>query len=180
MERDYEVGLRNQMRCECWGGFNWLAGCAIAAALVLIVLFVSVFAVSRVVKKGFEEGKKQLVVEFAVRYTEWNEKKLIPETAALAFEEIANVTQRDDVSFWTVLLCLVASENVLEDGSVSEAETESLNDLAAFVKPNPGAGLSDFTAFLQTHPDFKGVFESSRGEYDSSGGNQTDPDPATR
>ncbi|MBI5094259.1 MAG: hypothetical protein HZB26_17695 [Candidatus Hydrogenedentes bacterium] len=97
---------------------------------------------------------------FDRNYTKWNDEKKIPDAQAAVFSDLHEVSQREDASFWVVMLCFGTANTVLEDGKVTDDEAKSMKDVADFVKEKPGAGLVEFGNFFQSHPDIEKAFKS--------------------
>ena len=137
------------------GKKTWIKACGIGCVVLLVLGIAGVFGVVLLVKKGMGKGAEMVAAELRESYPKAKENGKVPEEHIPLFDEIVEIATREDASLWVTMTGASAVLTSVEDGEVDEEEIELATAIRDFIKANPSAGLREFSAFAEKHPELQ-------------------------
>jgi hypothetical protein len=140
-------------------GCNWFLACGVGCFIALLALIAVGIALVYLVRHGMRSGADFMAGELRTEYAKLKDQGKIPEEHAALFDELVEISSRDDASLWTVILCSSVVTEAFSDGNVDAQETAGAQAIADFVREDPSMGIMAFAQFYQEHPELEGIFE---------------------
>jgi hypothetical protein len=146
------------------GGSNttkWvLIGCGSGCAVVILIVVILGVAGGFAAKKGMDKVKGGMVSGLQSSYDDLKADGQVPAEYTAQFDELVQISQQPNTSFWCVMFATGIVSDTLSDGTVDESEAPMIDAVLGFVRDNPDAGIIEFSQFVEKHPELQKTFQN--------------------
>jgi predicted negative regulator of RcsB-dependent stress response len=146
------------------GKKTWIKACGIGCLVLVVLGIAGAIGVYLLAQKAMEAGAEAVAMQLEESYGTAKENGKVPEEHVALFDEIVEIATRDGASLWVAMTGTSAVLTALEDGEVDEEEVEMATAIRDFIKANPNAGLKEFTAFAEEHPELQERLQSIQSQ----------------
>jgi len=137
------------------GKKTWIKACGIGCAVLVVIGIAGAVGVYLLAQKAMDAGAEAIAMQLEESYAAAKENGKVPEEHVALFDEIVEIATQDGASLWVTMTGTSAVLTSLEDGQVDEEETALATAIRDFIKANPSAGLAEFNAFAEQHPELQ-------------------------
>lgn len=135
------------------GGFNWLMGCGIGCAVLIVIAVIAGICIYFVIQKGLETARVEMSKQMQKEYDKAVEGGKVPEEHRELLDSLMAITHREDAGFFGVLMAGGAAMDALADGEIDEEELTMLTAVKEFLELNPAPNPVAMGQFMEKHPE---------------------------
>jgi hypothetical protein len=140
---------------------KWVAiGCGGCGCLTLIIITLIAGCGVMAVDQAGPQFKTAHGDQLAGDIERFREVGLIPPEQDAQISGLAETCTEETTSGWAVVLTVASVEHAIEDGEISAADEQLLDDVETLLADSPDTGVVGFALFIAEHPEIQKRIET--------------------